>query len=72
MVDAGHTAAELHQGTSRDEGTLIDAPAEASATTSAANARSSRRRTKTGCLSEFHIPIMPSPAPFIATDLTIL
>lgn len=55
MNDAS-PAAELHQGTSRhDDETLGDAPTVASAAKNAANARASRRRTKTGCLSEFHI-----------------
>ncbi|KFY35848.1 hypothetical protein V494_05543 [Pseudogymnoascus sp. VKM F-4513 (FW-928)] len=50
-MDAASSAAELHQGTSRDDETLGDAPAEASAPKNAANARASRRRTKTGCLT---------------------
>ncbi|ELR05526.1 hypothetical protein VC83_01882 [Pseudogymnoascus destructans] len=41
----------LHQGTSRDDETLGNAPTEASAAKNAANARASRRRTKTGCLT---------------------
>ncbi|KFY45839.1 hypothetical protein V495_02797 [Pseudogymnoascus sp. VKM F-4514 (FW-929)] len=50
MNDAGPTG-QLHQGTSHDDETLVDAPTEASATNTTANARSSRRRTKTGCLT---------------------
>jgi hypothetical protein len=72
-MDAAGPAAELHQGTSRDDDeTLVDAPTEASAAKNAANARASRRRTKTGCLSKFHILIMPLPAPYMRTELTIL
>ncbi|KFY53190.1 hypothetical protein V496_07824 [Pseudogymnoascus sp. VKM F-4515 (FW-2607)] len=43
--------AGLHQGTTRDDETLVDDPTEASATKSAANARPLRRRTKRGCLA---------------------
>ncbi|KFZ20584.1 hypothetical protein V501_00045 [Pseudogymnoascus sp. VKM F-4519 (FW-2642)] len=52
-MDAAGPAAELHQGTSRDDDDerLVDAPTEASAAKNAANARASRRRTKTGCLT---------------------
>ncbi|OBT61541.1 hypothetical protein VE03_08886 [Pseudogymnoascus sp. 23342-1-I1] len=50
MDDTG-PAAGLHQGTTRDNETLVGAPTEASTTRGAANARSSRRRTKTGCLT---------------------
>ena len=71
-MDDARPTAELHQGTSRDDETLVDAPTDSSAAKNAANARSSRRRTKTGCLSEFHILIVPSRAPYMGTELTIL